>query len=117
MTLGKRKLKEIQDFFVESRRQALETISHPQEFDTAGDEVDKIQGALLISTNNQIVLRAKEKVRAYDFALARIEAGTFGECGECGEEIPEKRLMAKPECVTCISCAEKLELLAARFGK
>lgn len=38
-------------------------------------------------------------------ALARIEAGTYGECESCGEPIGEKRLAALPYATTCIECA------------
>lgn len=36
-------------------------------------------------------------------ALARIEAGTFGVCEICGNEIEEKRLMVSPTARTCIA--------------
>ena len=40
-------------------------------------------------------------------ALARMDEGTYGTCAECGEEIPEARLEARPLSVTCVSCAAK----------
>jgi DnaK suppressor protein len=42
-------------------------------------------------------------------ALARIEAGTFGHCEECGELIAKPRLQALPYARHCIQCARKLE--------
>ncbi|PQO21906.1 molecular chaperone DnaK [Rhodobacteraceae bacterium WD3A24] len=38
-------------------------------------------------------------------ALARIEAGEFGYCEECGEEIPPRRLELDPTLPRCVSCA------------
>jgi RNA polymerase-binding transcription factor DksA len=38
-------------------------------------------------------------------ALARIEAGGYGKCGGCGEDIPEARLEALPFADRCIDCA------------
>lgn len=40
-------------------------------------------------------------------ALDRIEAGEYGYCVECGEEISEGRLDARPEAALCIDCAKK----------
>src|SRR4051812_7468751 len=40
-----------------------------------------------------------------DRALARLDAGTYGTCERCGRPIPEKRLQAMPESVTCVECA------------
>ena len=37
-------------------------------------------------------------------ALDRLENGTFGICEECGEEIPIKRLRARPVTALCIAC-------------
>lgn len=42
-------------------------------------------------------------------ALGRIEAGTYGQCIDCGVEIPAARLHAAPEAPRCIACQEKAE--------
>ena len=42
-------------------------------------------------------------------ALKRIEDGTYGECIDCGENIPRPRLEANPSAARCIPCQEKLE--------
>ena len=42
-------------------------------------------------------------------ALERLEDGTFGICEECGEEIPLKRLMARPVTTLCIECKKAQE--------
>jgi RNA polymerase-binding transcription factor DksA len=34
--------------------------------------------------------------------LGKIEAGTYGKCNACGEEIPEARLDANPAALTCM---------------
>ncbi len=42
-------------------------------------------------------------------ALARIEAGTYGECTHCGTPITAARLHATPEAPRCVHCQEKAE--------
>lgn len=42
-------------------------------------------------------------------ALGRIETGTYGQCIDCGMEIPATRLHAAPEAPRCIACQEKFE--------
>jgi DnaK suppressor protein len=42
-------------------------------------------------------------------ALARIEQGTFGICEECGEDISDERLKARPVTTLCINCKKKQE--------
>ncbi len=47
---------------------------------------------------------AREALAAVDRALARIEAGTYGVCGRCSEEICADRLEAVPTADLCVSC-------------
>jgi DnaK suppressor protein len=42
-------------------------------------------------------------------ALNRIAAGTYGQCVDCGIEIPASRLQAVPEAARCVACQEKVE--------
>ncbi len=41
-------------------------------------------------------------------ALARVKAGTYGKCVECGVEIPEERLEFAPEAPYCVTCKQRL---------
>ena len=44
-----------------------------------------------------------------DDALERLANGEYGRCQECGEMIPEGRLMARPYAVFCVKCKSKIE--------
>jgi DnaK suppressor protein len=50
------------------------------------------------------------ELAAIDAALARIHAGTYGQCTDCDATIPEARLNAAPEAARCMGCQEKTEL-------
>lgn len=39
-------------------------------------------------------------------ALGRMEAGTYGKCERCGQEIPLERLEAIPATRLCVSCKQ-----------
>ncbi|HEV7189354.1 MAG TPA: TraR/DksA C4-type zinc finger protein [Blastococcus sp.] len=39
-----------------------------------------------------------------DAALARLDAGTYGTCTQCGAAIPEERLELRPFAGRCVSC-------------
>ncbi|MEX1177798.1 MAG: TraR/DksA C4-type zinc finger protein [Nitriliruptor sp.] len=49
---------------------------------------------------------ARQRVRAVDEALHRIDEGTYGTCVSCGGSIPDERLEARPLSVRCVRCAE-----------
>ena len=40
-------------------------------------------------------------------ALARIEENTYGRCTDCGGDIPEGRLEARPDAARCVGCQAK----------
>jgi DnaK suppressor protein len=48
--------------------------------------------------------RAIQQLELVDAALARIEAGTFGTCTNCGKQIAPERLEALPWAALCIEC-------------
>lgn len=55
--------------------------------------------------------RERKLIIKIDEALERIESGSFGVCERCGEEIGEKRLMARPVTTMCIACKTEEERL------
>lgn len=46
----------------------------------------------------------KGQLEDVDAALARVEAGKYGICANCGKEIAPARLEARPESILCIDC-------------
>lgn len=59
-----------------------------------------------------IVANEEQLLEDVDAALARIEAGTFGECIDCHKPIDPVRLAALPYAARCIACAKKHEAQA-----
>lgn len=43
-------------------------------------------------------------------ALERLDAGTYGQCVDCGRTIPDERLDARPEAARCVDCQAKATL-------
>lgn len=54
-----------------------------------------------------LVETLKGQLDEVDKALERIEAGTYGQCAQCGKEIPPARLEARPESTLCIDCKSR----------
>jgi DnaK suppressor protein len=48
--------------------------------------------------------RERNLLKQIDDALARLAADKYGICEECGEEIPLRRLQARPMTTLCIVC-------------
>jgi len=82
--------------------QRPELESFPDLSDQATAEVDQ-----------NFTLRLKEReqklLKKIDDALDRVAARTYGICLRCGEEIPYKRLKARPVTTLCIECKTQQE--------
>jgi DnaK suppressor protein len=48
--------------------------------------------------------QARQEVEEIDHALARLRAGTYGNCESCGQPIPKARLKAIPHARLCVAC-------------
>ncbi len=51
----------------------------------------------------------RREISQIDAALARIEAGEYGICRECEQEIDPRRLAALPYALLCTECASRRE--------
>lgn len=70
--------------------------------DIASEESDR-DLALRMHDHDRVVLKQIEG------ALVRVQRGEYGECVACGDEIGERRLMARPMATHCIDCMTELE--------
>jgi DnaK suppressor protein len=52
-------------------------------------------------------------LRKVDFALLRLDDGTYWQCAKCGNTIPLERLIAKPSASLCVPCQEDKDALKA----
>ena len=74
---------------------------YPQDSADAGSilsEADRTE-AILHSARGQ-----RDEVLS---ALARIDDDSYGKCVDCGHEIPEGRLDARPDAARCVNCQAK----------
>jgi RNA polymerase-binding transcription factor DksA len=74
---------------------------YPQDSADAGSslsEADRTE-AVLLSARTQ-----RDGVLA---ALARIQDNSYGRCVDCGRQIPEGRLEARPDAARCVDCQAK----------
>jgi RNA polymerase-binding protein DksA len=70
--------------------------------DTATDTYDR-ELDYTLEENSEHVLSEIEA------ALKRIEEGSYGQCTNCGRQIPEERLEARPYATLCIDCQRHRE--------
>ena len=122
MPLKKKDLKRFNDILMAKKaallRNAKRTLSEDMYLDTDDlpDEMDMASSEYLQSFTFRLRGREKTFLKKIDYALSKIEAGTFGICEACDEPISLKRLEARPETTLCIRCKEDQEKSEKAFG-
>ncbi|WP_448587408.1 TraR/DksA C4-type zinc finger protein [Thermocrinis sp.] len=105
ITILKQALLSLRDKVLSS---AQEQIKDPSNITfEGGDEIDRanVETGRYISLQ-RIKTRELKLLRKIDYALYKIETGTYGICESCGAPIPFERLMARPVTTMCINCKE-----------
>jgi DnaK suppressor protein len=69
------------------------------------------QATAEMDSNFELRLKEREQklLKKIDEALDRIASNVYGICERCGEEIPHKRLKARPVTTLCIECKTQQE--------
>lgn len=84
----------------------LECNVQPVAPDVAIGRLSRLDTMLNQGVNENSLAQARQRLLRLESALKRLDDSDFGFCEECGEEIPEARLLALPETRFCVSCAE-----------
>lgn len=106
------KFLEYRRLLVSAEKDARERLAHERpgiNIHTHGDAIDNLIEALDREQSITTSMRATEILRDVRAAFARMEDGAYGDCLNCGDPIPQKRLMALPWTPNCIHCQERID--------
>lgn len=82
--------------------------------DGAGQHTaDDATNVFLRARNQALIGNADDIVDQIDAALARLDAGTYGQCESCGRPIHPERLATLPYTIHCVDCAALIQRRAA----
>jgi DnaK suppressor protein len=108
LTVARKRLEEMRDDLDRSisilqgeRAAPLAGSGYPQDPADAGStlsEADRTEAILHSARAQRVEVEA---------ALTRIDENTYGKCVDCGQEIPEGRLEARPDAARCVGCQAK----------
>jgi RNA polymerase-binding transcription factor len=107
------RVEDLRKLLVRSRKETLariHTLRGDQDADEVAppaDELDIARSLADVETHASLIDRAEERLKDIDAAMARLEAGTYGICEECGEDIPLERINALPFTLFCVDCQSK----------
>lgn len=113
--MDKRKQKAYRDRLL-ARREGLfkqvteaEMSSRERDSESTQDPADMAANAYTKELLISMSANDRRLLDLIDEALTRIEAGEYGDCINCGEPVPERRLDAVPWARYCVKCQELQE--------
>lgn len=105
--------KELYDSLVAQKKEVLDDVSrHAVTGRGVGVLADETERADKIAENmveHQLGYSESKLLEKIEYALERLEQGTYGICDECNKQIGIERLKAKPSVSLCIDCQTKKE--------
>ncbi|MDA3839562.1 MAG: TraR/DksA C4-type zinc finger protein [Patescibacteria group bacterium] len=121
--LSKEEIKEIKEGLMGRKNQIIKDLKNISEkentdsdedfkasFPEYGDKDDENAQEINEYSTNLATEQVLEKtIKDINFALARIEGGSYGVCKYCGEEIGKKRMQARPVASSCVACKTKIQ--------
>lgn len=81
--------------------------------ETDDDAIVDLENALDVAN----LQRSTQELKDNEAALARLDTTEFGECNECGADIPFARLQANPLATRCTACQTVFERTHAQAGR
>ena len=122
MGLNKRELQKFRKMLIaqrdEIRGHAKRALSGDMEVDPDDfpDEIDTASSEVNLQFTGRLREREQGLLAKIHAALEKIEAGEYGACMNCGEDIGVARLRARPVAELCIDCKSEQEKLERRTG-
>lgn len=94
-------------------KQDIESIGE-EEPNNSAEIIDIAQALEQLGRDTSLKEAERRELLAVEKALAKMASGSFGICEDCGEEIPQKRLLVLPEARLCAHCQAYEERQAGR---
>jgi len=119
--MRKRDLEKLQKMLLMERQQIiqhlhkLENDSNRQISEMKGDDLDIASIEISQAALSKLGGRERKLLSKIDHALAKFEEGEYGICELTGEQIPIKRLMARPVAQYTVEAKAELETREKRY--
>jgi DnaK suppressor protein len=107
-----------------TRRREMEDEVHSRLHDSRSnaatdvrDEGEVADGHIQTELRMTVLQMRTQAAVSIDEALRRLDAGKYGACAECQQEITERRLRAMPFAVRCQACEQRREEAREQAGQ
>ena len=109
--MEKDQIKEIEQLITIEIKKTKEQIAEYKEMskqiepDCAIGRVSRMDAINNKSITEAALRTSEEKLKSLNYVLTKINDTDFGNCARCGDPIPIKRIILRPQSVFCVHCA------------
>ncbi len=113
--MSKKEFESIKEILLERKKQILKNIDdNSKEISglkvaEASDEADHATISTDTAIEEALNMKQQKELKDIEYALFKIENGSYGICEMCEEPIGKARLEVKPQAKYCIVCREIVE--------
>lgn len=110
-TLSASQLEELKALLLSHRSELLVQIAQKREnlAPPTADEGGIVQRNVAREVEQALTDIEAADLQRIDYALKMMEDGSYGQCGECGCQIPFERLKIEPQTQHCVACKSRWE--------
>ena len=94
---------------VQARIETFRELSKPVSPDNAIGRITRMEAINSKNINEASLAKSVQTLNKLKKAITLIDNPDFGNCMNCEEPIPYKRLMIMPETSFCVSCASRIK--------
>lgn len=85
--------------------------------DEITEEMDRAEIEVASQVHYSLLAKKTKELERIEILVRRVQReDEFGLCDECGERIPEERLLIVPEATRCVRCQKEIERFESRKG-
>jgi len=110
---NQKELEKIKALLLARQKELEETIAQLQaegeQNDQIQDQADQALSSAFETLKSSLHNNEYEEYKMIEKALEMVDAGTYGMCVDCQQDISEKRLQSYPNATRCLPCQETAE--------
>ncbi len=113
--MNKKQLGQYKEILLDKRMELQTVLKKKSEMEKSGTSDESMDSVDQANSNYRTDFNLKrremviQQVKEIDEALERINSGEFGDCDNCGEQIPKGRLEVRPNARFCTLCKDEME--------
>ncbi len=94
---------------IEHEKQIIKDVRGSFQFEQSADDNENASNFESMNSMTSLMQHSRKKIQQLQASIQVLESNFSTRCLDCDEEIPWKRLLARPDAIRCKYCQEEFE--------